>query len=420
MNFDELMNINWTFPNANTQYSTHGFHKYPARMPPQIPSELINYFKNKETINNKSLIYDPFAGSGTTLVEGRLHNVNVIGNDINPFACLLSKAKATRTNPNNINNIWNEKSKELKNNIDSVDIIKEKNIKNIRNGWFPQPQLSQLIFIRNWIDNLNEPENIRRIFRIALAETTRKTSYQRNGEFKRYRISKEDREIHNPNVWEIFSESIKHKILKLESFYENTTNNEKTIILSKDSRNINFIDNSSIDLIITSPPYGDHQTTVAYGQFSQDPGIIANNYDYDEMKKVDKNGLGGINKYENLNELNSEALLETIHKLKEKDGRNIDAINFFRDYYEVLTECYTVLKENKFMILVVANRTMSRVNIPTHIITKQLCEDIGFKFIKNIPRDIPNRTMPLSNAPENISGQKGKLMAKENILIFQK
>ncbi len=420
MNFNELTDIDWTFPNANTQYSTHGFHKYPARMPPQIPNKLISYFKCRNIINNNSLIYDPFAGSGTTLVESRLHNINTIGNDVNPFACLLSKAKSTRINPNKISNVWTKESTILKNNINSTDVIDEEDIPNIRNGWFPQPQLSQLICIRNWIDNLNKNKNIKRIFRIALAETTRETSYQRNGEFKRYRMSKENRKTHNPNVWKIFSESLEDKIPKIKSFYENTTSNEKTTVLNKDSRNIDFIINSSIDLIITSPPYGDHQTTVAYGQFSQDPGIIANNYGYDEMKQIDKDGLGGINKYNKFDKLNSNALQQTIDKLQQKDGRNIDAINFFMDYYEVLKECYKVLKNDKYMILVVANRTMSRINIPTHIISKQLCEDIGFNFMINIPRDIPNRTMPLSNAPENIKGHKGKLMSNEHILIFQK
>jgi len=38
--FGELTDL-WDFPNADTQYLTHGLHPYPARMIPQIARELI-------------------------------------------------------------------------------------------------------------------------------------------------------------------------------------------------------------------------------------------------------------------------------------------------------------------------------------------------------------------------------------------
>lgn len=426
MKFDKL-DIDWTFPNADTQYSTHGLHKYPARMPPQIPSTIIKHLKYTNTINKNSTIYDPFVGSGTTLVEARRHNINTIGNDINPFACLLSKAKSTRINPEKLQNVWDEYKYKFKNDIQSISqkhSDSEINIElpEVRDGWFPQPQLYQLTSIRNIIKNIesNYGEDISRIFKISLAETTRYTSYQRNGEFKRYRMAEEDREHHNPNVWELFNESVEDKIPRIKSFYNNTSSSETTTVFYADSRNITEIKNNSIDAIITSPPYGDHSTTVAYGQFSQDPGIISNEYTYDEMRQVDKDGLGGVNKYEEIQDLDSIALSETINTLSEKDGRNIDAINFFEDYYQVMKECNRVLKPGQPIVWVVANRTMSRVNIPTHIITKELCEDIGLEFITNIPRSIPNKTMPLKNAPENIENESGELMSDENILVMKK
>ncbi len=41
----------WTFKNANTQYLTHGIPPYPARMIPQIASELMDmYLSNKKNL----------------------------------------------------------------------------------------------------------------------------------------------------------------------------------------------------------------------------------------------------------------------------------------------------------------------------------------------------------------------------------
>ncbi len=43
--------------------------------------------------NGKAWVLDPFAGVGTTLVQGYLHGLNVVGFEINPYAALASRMK---------------------------------------------------------------------------------------------------------------------------------------------------------------------------------------------------------------------------------------------------------------------------------------------------------------------------------------
>ena len=43
--------------------------------------------------NRNAWVLDPFAGVGTTLVQGFLHGLNVVGFEINPYAALASKVK---------------------------------------------------------------------------------------------------------------------------------------------------------------------------------------------------------------------------------------------------------------------------------------------------------------------------------------
>ena len=74
--------------NGKTNYLTHNFHTYPAKYIPQIP----RYFIEKYT-NEGDLVYDPFLGCGTTLVECKLLNRDGIGVDLNPIATLVSKVK---------------------------------------------------------------------------------------------------------------------------------------------------------------------------------------------------------------------------------------------------------------------------------------------------------------------------------------
>jgi len=82
---------------------------------------------------------------------------------------------------------------------------------------------------------------------------------------------------------------------------------------------------------------------------------------------------------------------------------------------------YRCLKEDGYCCIVVANRTMKRVQVPTHIIIAEMGVQVGFKNdVTIIPRTIPSKRLPWENAPENIPGLKGKTMSKENIIIMKK
>ena len=55
-------------------------------------AELPCFFINLLTKEN-DIVYDPFAGRGTTIIEAALLNRNVIANDINPLSTILSKPR---------------------------------------------------------------------------------------------------------------------------------------------------------------------------------------------------------------------------------------------------------------------------------------------------------------------------------------
>ena len=75
------------------QRAGHSLHEvsYRACYKPQLPEYFIRKFCKTEAI-----VYDPFMGRGTTLIEAQLHGHRVIGNDINPLAKILT---APRLNP---------------------------------------------------------------------------------------------------------------------------------------------------------------------------------------------------------------------------------------------------------------------------------------------------------------------------------
>lgn len=75
------------------QNGIHGVAKYPAMMVAPMQEKVLNdILKVEKTIKN---IFDPFHGSGTTLVVGKELGLETVGVDINPLANLFTDVKLT-------------------------------------------------------------------------------------------------------------------------------------------------------------------------------------------------------------------------------------------------------------------------------------------------------------------------------------
>ena len=75
----------------------HSICYYLGSFPPALASYFIKYFTDEN-----DLIFDPFSGRGTIILESRLLNRKSIGSDLNPVAIALSKAKSHYLNKKDI------------------------------------------------------------------------------------------------------------------------------------------------------------------------------------------------------------------------------------------------------------------------------------------------------------------------------
>ena len=78
-NFELETNTVWAFPERG-KWATHDA-KWRGNWSPYIPRNIILRYSQEG-----DLILDQFAGGGTTLVEAKLLNRNIIGVDVNPIA----------------------------------------------------------------------------------------------------------------------------------------------------------------------------------------------------------------------------------------------------------------------------------------------------------------------------------------------
>ena len=292
-------NEDWTFKEIKTNQFTHGLHQYPARMHPEIAKRIIQ----KYAPNSKQFVFDPFMGSGGVLVESKINGNHSIGIDINPFAVLLSKVKVTPIDSKKL-----KKHFELIISLTKNDIQKKTSYENgpkdiNLNFWYKEDVINKLQILKHHIFQIKD-KDIQDFFKICFSFTTRRTSYQENGVYKIYRIKPDKRETFNPDVLEVFTKISTINIQKMSEFSDASKDVSAFTVLGDTREAVNhfakipskIMPENKCDLVVTSPPYGDHGTTVAYGQFSRHPGTWIELENQMELKVVDKEGLGGKKK----------------------------------------------------------------------------------------------------------------------------
>ena len=407
------IDYSWDFIGAKTKPYTHGFHTYPAMFIPQVARRLLLTYSQKG-----DTICDIFCGSGTALIESRLLSRNSYGIDLNPLAIFLAKTKTTPVNPKNL-------SREYLKLLDRIKKIKNNEIEKPQfyniNFWFKEKIIIELAKIKKAIRKISN-KNIQNFFLVAFSETARRSSNTKSGEYKLVRMRKEKLEKHNPNVLEIFRKRVETNIRGMEEYYKDIDKKTRIKVIYGNSSKDNGIKENSIDCIITSPPYGDSRTTVAYGQFSRLSAQWIDIFDNpDDASGVDKELLGGngistIDHY-----LPSNELKESLQKIQKRDEKRAkEVLSFYIGLNDCLKNAYKILKPNKYFCLVIGNRLVKQVRIPTDFIIVELAENIGFVCEDIMVRNIPSKRMPIKNSPTNIAGELEETMTKESIVILRK
>lgn len=419
----KYLDTSWDFRKANTKNLTHCFHSYPAMMIPQVAYRLIEKHINSKSKVNGYRVLDPFCGSGTVLVESKIRGLESWGIDINPLARIIAKVKITPIDINELQISYSQLSKYLVKIFKNKKGIKKYPIPDFFNidYWFKPNVARRLSVIKTEILKLKNPDIVD-FYKVIFSETIRESSNTRSGEFKLFRIPEEKLRNYDPDVLSIFLKKAERNINGMKDYlnilasnggYKNTP----VHILDEDTRQKTSISDGSIDLIVTSPPYGDSKTTVAYGQYSR-LSLQWLDFDQKNCRTIDKISLGGKTTKENGASQISASLNRTLKKIERIDAKRAkDVSNFYNDMLLCLDEIKRIMAPKSNICFVVGNRTVKGIRIPTDNILVKMFNHFGFKHKETIIRNIPNKTMPLRNSPTNIPGKLEKTMWNEYIII---
>lgn len=408
----------WTFNKAQTRELTHCFHDYPARMIPQVAGKILDTFGS-----GSGTLFDPCCGTGTSLVEGMVMGLKTVGTDINPLARLIAEAK---TSPVDIE----ETTREMERfrawifRFRTPANGKEPQIQGIDRAefWFKPDVSAKLGHIKKFINSVNS-RAARRFFQVAFSETVRESSNTRNGEFKLYRYDNETLESFNPDVFGIMLSKLHRNIRGAAQFNERIKMTGKKPAArvhgfdSCDGIPGMFCPDESVDIVVTSPPYGDSPTTVAYGQYSR---LSAAWLGLEGAKTVDRNLMGGKT-VRHMEPLPCEHLNEAIEQVSRRDKkRALSVFSFYRDLRNSIRNVGKTVKKSGCACYVVGNRKVKGVVLPTNEAIVSFFENTGFEHVRTFTRSIPNKRMPLKNSPANVRGLRDDTMTKEFIVVVRK
>ena len=403
----------WDFRESDTKEYTHCFHTYPAMMIPQIARQLL-----KEYGIEGGWLLDPYCGTGTSLVEASLFGMHSVGCDINPLVRLIAAAKLTPVCLSALDETLSKLNKTLfqieyrENNLPDAPIP---NILNLT-YWFSEEVIRSLAYLRAWINRVKD-KAVRNFILVAFSETVREVSYTRNGEFKLYRMPENKLKDFKPDVLGIFSKKLSRNRHGLASYLEKRKNVEASVSTA------NTVQGElptprppeGYDIVITSPPYGDSQTTVAYGQFSR---LAAEWIGLPNARKVDKLAMGGIRSKETLVGSPVSSTVEKIRLIDEKRAKEVSA--FYIDLERSISSIAQACSPDATICYVVGNRRVKGVTLPTDEFVVDAFRQHGFVHKTTIVRNIPNKRMPKKNSPSNIAGETSTTMHEENIVVCQR
>lgn len=400
-----------SFVDYSKNQDIHGIAPYPATMVGPVQKEILQTIIEDDCIET---VMDPFYGSGTALYEAMKINpdIQLFGCDINPLANLITRVKLEGVTKRIGDDVQLVKSSLSDSQITEGDLYKELDYAEF-SKWFREDLFDSICLIRYAIRRVNSPRN-RRFFWCLLINIVKKYCNSRSSTFKLH-VKTEDQ------IQRMQNKCIEDYQKLIEVWAHRLEKKAKSPTLYKEDTlaRLPKMAPESIDLSITSPPYGDNATTVTYGQFSIlslriiDPrDLKLEGWELKTLTAIDKRSMGGHRPY----------LKDGIRQKIESYLRNISdhkqpkVISFFEDYFLFMEQLCRITR--KYIVLTLGNRTVDGEEINLAEITRSYLVDSDFSEVEATIRKIPRKRIPFTTS--RVKDQPVKSISEEHILIYRR
>lgn len=381
---------------------THLIHPYPAKLICHIPYFFLN---SDYCCPNQGSVLDPFCGSGTVLLEAMLSGRSAYGADANPLARKISGVKTTIMNDAYLYRILDELLLEISKEKEDTIYCEDERL-----FWYPRKTIVTLNKIISAVHKIKDPQALN-FFEICISSIIKKVSYAdprisvpvrvkpdkfETGSRLHENAIKHIEEITNLDVLKLFACTCKSNIERISTLVD-ISNGKSATICSEDARkltieigNDRLIEDETIDLILTSPPYAGAQKYIRASSLNLLWLRIADNQGIRSLKRqnigredyrkseisVPKTGIK-----------DADILLDVLYSEGKCERAHIVA-NYLNEMKIAIDESIRVLKHGGYFVMVIGNNTVcghefdTQAYLTEYMISKGL--SLEFKLIDDI------------------------------------
>ena len=387
-------------------------HPFPARMAPELAIRALR------RLPAGSRVLDPMAGSGTVLRHAAALGHAAIGRDLDPLAVLMTRVWNTPFDADKLQRrlqVIGKRATELPATVHIPWIDEDEETSAFVDYWFAEQQQEALRRIAFVLADLGRSKRTRDaeldILRVALsriivtkdqgASLARDTSHSRP-----HRVALKS----DYDVWAGFERSAR----RVQDILEQFPPEGGVEMATGDARSLDLT-NSSVDLVLTSPPYLNALDYMRGHRMS----LVWLGHSVGSLRTIRSTSIGA----ERGPDVGSTAslfgdIIDDMCGGADLAARHAAMVGrYAEDVYRMMSEVSRVLKSRGRAVLVVGNSCLKGRFIKNSAGVARAGKMVGLKLVREVERDLPaqSRYLPM---PSESHAPLGGRMRTEAILTF--
>ena len=246
------LELSWSerdLPERERTKHVHRLHPYLGKFVPQLVEALL-----ARHLPRARRVLDPFAGSGTTLVQALEDGRDATGVDVAAFNCLLMEVKTRRFNLFALES----ELRDALGRLEGFDGAAPEKPSAYVKAWYAPRAAAELLFFRSLVDEYEHADVLRVVLARAARSARRTTHFDldfpRAPQIGPYWCHKHKRECRPVETALPFLRRYTLDTLaRIKAFAKVRTKNREAAVVHGDSRELEY--GCAFDGVVTSPPY---------------------------------------------------------------------------------------------------------------------------------------------------------------------
>ena len=379
------------FRGQNSLYSRHNFHAFAAKFPPQIPKFFIEHLSAPN-----ELIADTMMGSGTTILEALLAGRRSVGFDLDPLAVLLCTIKTANIQQELAFQYGKRVIGGAVKSLEDPSVLRKQlesefdlETRKFIDYWFmPDTQL-QLYAISKAIRKTDVPE-IRSFLELCFSAiiVTKSGGVSLAMDLAHSRPHKVAGKKPRNAI-----EEFEKRLRKNAASLEHIAGSDRIQLHRADTRRLPM-ENDSVDLIVTSPPYANAIDYVRAHKFS----LVWFGIPIGQLSELRAEYIGSERAAATVVAGYGEISDEVLKKLSTLDLKKARILaKYFDDMRGAFSEMHRITKPDRCAVVVVGSSTMRGIDVRTPECLAEVARKVGWDVVglatRKIDRD--KRMMPM-------------------------